>query len=305
MLALALFGCAGAPAYTPESAYAKLVGQYPHIVIASREVPPGVTFHRDLTYVRHGRRALQLDLYLPQAEHGHSIPIVLLVHGGGWRTGERKNLAALAVRLARRGYASATVSYRLSGEARYPGAVDDVRAALRWVREHAHHYRLDPGRVVLAGGSAGGQIASLVGVSAASGEVAAIVNIDGLSDFTSAVARKYEDDPAKKPSAAGAWFGGTYAEQGALWRHASPIFYVNRATPPMLFIGSGQARFSVGRDDMVERLTKNGVASKIVLLPDSPHAFWLFDPWIEPAVAAIDAFLSEHLRWQGSTPCHR
>jgi acetyl esterase/lipase len=302
-MAAALCGCTSVQQYTPETVYAKLVGQYPQIGIASREPQPGVTVHRNLTFLRRGRRALQLDLYLPHPVLGSSVPIVLLVHGGGWRAGDRNNLSSLAVRLAARGYASATVSYRLSGEARYPAAVDDVRSALHWVREHADDYGLDQRRVVVAGGSAGGQIASLVGVTSASGEVAAIVNIDGLSDFTSSEARKYEDDPAKQPSAAGAWFGGTYAEQGALWRHASPLFYVSRKTPPILFIGGGQARFSLGRVEMTERLRMYGVATDTVLLADAPHSFWLLDPWIEPTVAAIDAFLRPHLACQEPTLC--
>ena len=305
VLVAVLCGCAGTHQYTPETVYAKLVKQYPQIGIASRAPLPGVTVHRDLTYVRHGSRSLQLDLYLPQAGQGKTSPVVLLVHGGGWRSGDRDNMTAMAVRLAARGYASATVSYRLSGEARYPAAVNDLTAALRWVRAHAHVYRLDRHRVVLAGGSAGGQIASLVGVSSEHGEVAAIVNIDGLSDFTSPAARRYEDDPAKQPSAAGAWFGGTYAEQGALWRHASPLFYVNGRTPPVLFIGSGQARFSVGRDEMAERLRVNGGATQTVLLPDAPHSFWLLDPWIEPTVAAIDVFLRQHFHCPDPTHCHR
>jgi hypothetical protein len=86
----------------------------------------------------------------------------------------------------------------------------------------------------------------------------AIVNIDGLSDFTSEAARKYEDDPAKQPSSAGAWFGGRYAEKEALWREASPTFYVNAKTPPILFIGSGQARFSVGREEMIAKMDAAG-----------------------------------------------
>jgi acetyl esterase/lipase len=125
--------------------------------------------------------------------------------------------------------------------------------------------------------------------------VAAVVNIDGLSDFTSDEARRYEDDPLK-PSAAGAWFGGRFAERPDLWREASPLFHVGRATPPMLFIGSGEPRFSVGRAQMAGRLQAWGVPYRVVVLPDTPHSFWLFDPWLAPTVDAIVAFLDEHLR---------
>ena len=288
VLALLLAGCATGSDYNAATTYAKLVGEYPFISVASNAVPDGVTVVRGLTYVRYGERALALDLYLPDSARGAAMPAVLLVHGGGWRSGERGNLAPMAIRLALRGYAAATVSYRLSPEARYPAAVDDVRAAIGWLRAHAPAYHIDTGRIAIAGGSAGGQIASLVGVT---GSVQAIVNIDGLSDFTSAAARKYEDDPAKRPTSAGAWFGGSYAEKAALWHEASPIFHVTPHTPPMLFIGSAQPRFSVGRDEMVGRLAANGVPYRVVLLPGTPHSFWLFDPWLAPTITAMDAFL--------------
>jgi pectinesterase len=209
--------------------------------------------------------------------------------------------------MAQRGYAAATISYRLSPEALYPAAVQDARAAVRWMRTHAGEYGIDPHRIAIGGGSAGGQIAALAGVTdglarfdpdggpeAMSSSVQAIVNIDGLSDFTSEAARKYEDDPAKQPSSAGAWFGGRYAEKAALWREASPLFYVNAQTPPILFIGSGQPRFSLGREEMVARLREFGVPSRVVSLPETPHSFWLFEPWIGPTVEATDVFLREH-----------
>jgi len=292
----ALAGCATISQYTADSTYAKLIGHYPHIVVASSDVPPDVRAVRGLTYVRHGARALQLDLYLPRKNAANPAPAIVLVHGGGWRSGTRHNLAPMAIRLAQRGYAAATVSYRLSPEARYPAAVDDVRQSVRWLRAHAEQYGIDPDRIAIAGGSAGGQIASLVGVTGtAAGALQAIVNIDGLSDFTSAAARLHEDDPAKRPSSAGAWFGGTYAEKAALWHEASPLFYVNARTPPVLFIGSGQPRFSVGREEMIARLTEHGVASGVLVLPGTPHSFWLFEPWLAPTIDAMDAFLKQHL----------
>lgn len=286
LLPLLLAGCATRSEYTAESTYAKLAGQYPHIKIASKAVPADVSAVRGLTYARRGKRALQLDLYLPAARS--AAPAVVLVHGGGWRSGTRENMAPMAIRLAQHGFAAATVSYRLSPEARYPAAIGDVRSAIGWLRANAPTYDIDATRIAVAGGSAGGQIASRAGVT---GGVSAIVNIDGLSDFTSETARKYEDDPAKKPSSAGAWFGGTYAEKTALWHDASPINHVSARTPPVLFIGSAQARFSVGRDEMVAKLSAAGVPSRVVLLPDTPHSFWLFDPWLDPTVEAMVLFL--------------
>lgn len=292
--------------YDAAHTYDKLKRDYPFIGIAGAALPAGVSLVADQTYSQHGSHCLKLDLYLPAA--GGAVPVVLLVHGGGWRAGFRAEFAPMAVRLAQRGYAAVTVSYRLSGEAQYPAAIHDVRAAVRWVRSHAGEYRIDPQRIALAGGSAGGQIASLAGVtghlerfdpgaadSPVSSAVQAIVNIDGLSDFTSEAARKYEDDPAKKSPSAAAWFGGRYAEKSALWQEASPIQYVRPGMPPMLFIDSSQQRFSVGRDEMVSSMAQAGVATRVLILPGTPHSFWMFDPWLQTTVDATVDFLNQQL----------
>jgi acetyl esterase/lipase len=294
--------------YTAETTYAKLVKNYPFIRIARSQLPPSVRALRNITYIQRGEHALQLDLYLPAKPASAALPAIVLVHGGGWQTGVRENFTPMAIRMAEHGFAAATVSYRLSPEAGYPAAIHDVKAALRWMRAHAGDYGIDPARIAVGGGSAGGQIASLVGVtggiagfdpdgagSRVSSAAQAIVNIDGLSDFTSEAARKEEDNPAKQPSSAGLWFGGRYAEREALWREASPTFYVGARTPPILFIRSAQARFSVGREEMVEKLKAQNVPTRTVLLPDTPHSFWLFDPWLAPTVEATVAFLRMHM----------
>ncbi|WP_229260064.1 alpha/beta hydrolase [Duganella aquatilis] len=277
--------------YDAPHTYDKLVRDYPAIRIAGDALPAGVRKSADQTYAQYGARCLKLDLYRPA---GDRLPVVVFVHGGGWKAGFRSEFVPMALRLTQHGYAAVTVSYRLSGEARYPAAVQDVLAAVRWVRAHAAEFGLDPNRIALAGGSAGGQIASLAGVTAGD-DVKAIVNIDGLSDFTSELALKYEDDPKKNPSSAGAWFGGRYAETAALWREASPIRHVRAGMPPILFIGSAQPRFSAGREEMMAKMAAVGVASDKVVLPDTPHSFWLFDPWLQPTVDATVAFLHRHL----------
>jgi acetyl esterase/lipase len=275
--------------YDAQHTWDKLSPEYPFIRIASAALPDGVRKVADQTYVQYGTRCLKLDLYLPA---GQRMPVVVLVHGGGWRSGFRSEFAPMAVRLAQRGYAAVTVSYRLSGEARYPAAIEDVQAAVRWVRDNAERYGLDAKRIALAGGSAGGQIASLAGVTGqGASAVQAIINIDGLSDFTTELALKYEDDPKKNPSAAGAWFGGRYAEKTDLWRAASPINYVRPGMPPILFIGSTQPRFSAGREEMMAKMAQAGVKSDKLILPDTPHSFWLFDPWLQPTVDATVNFL--------------
>ncbi|HEX8615213.1 MAG TPA: alpha/beta hydrolase [Telluria sp.] len=296
--------------YNAATTYAKLVKAYPFIKIAAVDSNAAIVTFTGIGYAQRGTHLLQLDLYIPAQAMRNQAPVaaVVLVHGGGWRSGQRTNMAPLAARLAARGIAAAVIDYRLADEARYPAAIHDVKAALRWMRANSAAHGIDPQRIAVAGGSAGGQIASLVGVTngmekfdpdgagdAVSSDAQAVINIDGLSDFTSPAARANEDDPKKKPSAAGFWFGGSYAEAPDRWREASPIFYVTPRTPPMLFIGSAQPRFAVGRDQMVDKLTAAGVATEVVMLPDSPHSFWLFEPWIDPTADAMAAFLRIHL----------
>ena len=297
--------------YNAQTTYQKLIGSYPFISIASTEPPASVQAIKNITYVQYGNRALQLDLYLPKTAHKKLTPAIVFVHGGGWKHGYRENFTPMAIRMAEQGYAAVTISYRLSPEAQYPAAIYDVKAAVRWVRAQATYYGIDAQHIAIAGGSAGGQIASLVGVTNGeekfdqqmkggkiSSAVQAIINIDGLSDFTTETALQFEDDPNKKPSAAGAWFGGRYAEKTELWEEASPINHVTKNTPSILFIGSAQTRFSVGREEMIEKLKPLGVSTQVVLLPNTPHSFWMFDPWLEPTVNATVEFLNQQFTIQ-------
>lgn len=293
--------------YTAESTYLKEVGEFPFITVASRELPSGVREYKNLTYVRYGQRKLQLDIYAPEMAAVQQLrPAIVLVHGGGWRAGYRENFTALAQQLALRGYVVATISYRLAPEAKYPAAIYDVKAAIRWLRSNAKTYGVNPHTIAVGGGSAGGQIASLTGVTNGmryfdpqsrknhvSSDVQAILNIDGLSDFTSAAARLHEDDPRKNPSAAGFWFGGNYAEKTALWHEASPIIYVHENMPPILFINSSRPRFGVGRDEMIALMKPLNVNYRVEVFDDAPHSFWLLDPWVNPTADIIAAFLKQ------------
>src|SRR5204863_9190461 len=115
-----------------------------------------------------GYRPLELDLYLPR-EDG-PVPVIVHVHGGGWRRGSRRHpLPVLGAdfydRLAAQGFAVAAIDYRLSGEARFPAPLEDVRTAIGWVGDHGASYGLDAGQVFGWGDSAGGHLALLAGLT--------------------------------------------------------------------------------------------------------------------------------------------
>jgi len=161
-------------------------------------------------------------------------------------------MQALAIELAKRGYVTATVSYRLSGEALYPAAIYDVKSSVRWLRTHADSYQIDSHKIVIAGASAGGQIAALVGVT----------NGQGKFDPNAVV---YSAD------------------------------YVNELTPPTLFIVSSVPRFSLGYVEMANKLEFFHIQNSVIPIPNSPHSFWFFDPWLQPTANAIENFL--HTIW--------
>lgn len=297
--------------YTPAETYTKYINDYPQMRMLNGQLPEGILAFSNLTYVKYGARELQLDLYAPAPTMADERPAIVLVHGGGWRAGYRENMMPLAHQLALRGYVVATISYRLSPEAPYPAAIHDVKAAVRWLRVNAKTYGINPERIAVAGGSAGGQIATLVGMtngdekfdpqakkSKVSSAVQAIVNIDGLSDFTSEEARQYEDDPTKNPSSAGQWFGGRYAEKTALWHEASPIYHVSNGKPPVLFINSSEARFSVGQTEMIRRLEEARINYHVEKLHDAPHSFWLFYPWMRPTASMMANFLDAQFAYK-------
>ena len=117
---------------------------------------------RDLVYARAGAKDLLLDLYLPEGAP-RPLPLVVWIHGGGWRNGAKEQTPAR--RLVERGYAVASINYRLSGEAIFPAQIHDCKAAVRWLRANAAKYGLDAGRVAAWGSSAGGHLVALLGTS--------------------------------------------------------------------------------------------------------------------------------------------
>jgi arylsulfatase A len=139
--------------------------------------------HAGLTYARYGARELQLDLHRPAARSA-PLPAIVCFHGGGWSKGERGNLTLLAQALAARGFVVVTISYRLSGEAKFPAALHDAKAAVRWLRAQAATYGIDPAAIGVTGLTAGGHLAALL---ATSGGVAALEGEGGHAVHSSAV----------------------------------------------------------------------------------------------------------------------
>jgi len=124
------------------------------------DVPTGLAAYRDLAYVPGGHERQKLDLYVPAAGEG-PFPLIVWIHGGSWTYGSKED--CVPVPWALKGYAVASVNYRLSQDAAFPAQIEDCKAAIRWLRAHAREYRLDRDRLIAWGDSAGGHLAALLG----------------------------------------------------------------------------------------------------------------------------------------------
>ncbi|BFM13231.1 alpha/beta hydrolase [Simiduia litorea] len=283
---LALLAMAAKAEYSVHSTLEKIQARFPQAT--PYVVSPGVVQKSYRTY----SESYQLGMDVYRLPDQHLRPAILLVHGGGWNSGERRLWQPIAYALAQRGYVAMTVSYRLSPQARYPAAGNDLIAALESIRASAAELGINTRALFIAGGSAGGQLAALVGLQ---WPVQGIINVDGLSDFTTPLALAFENDPARDVTAASAWLGGRYEAIPEIWRQASPINAVHKHAPPMLFITGGEPRFSAGVEAMQAKLTALGVVNRRHEFKQAPHSFWLFEPWASETVAVIEQFLQARL----------
>lgn len=289
--------------YTLQSAYAKYKKDYPFIRPIKYDISKGTMRHADICYHSMDGRPLSLDIFSTTRDSELPKPTVVLIHGGGWSSGDRSLMYPLADYLAKRGYIAIPVEYRLSPEAKYPAAVDDLKNAITWILKNGRDYCIDTNKVAILGCSAGAQLAGLVGLTYGTDEtetparnrIGAIINIDGVMDFTCEQARKHEDDPARESTPASRWFGGRYSEKPELWKEASPVYYVNGNSPPIQFINSSQPRFHAGRDEVVKKMEMFSIYSEIHTFDDAPHSFWLFDPWFERTGMLVVQFLEKML----------
>jgi acetyl esterase/lipase len=248
---------------------------------------PGVTSHLGIEYAQiPGFRPLELDLYLPANAAG-PVPVVVHVHGGGWRRGSRRHpLPALGdgfyQGLAASGIAVAAVDYRLSGEARYPAAVDDVRAAVAWARSALPGYGVVQGPLVLWGDSAGGHLALLVALSGTEPGNTGPDNsglhnagVDGVVAWFPVTDLTNVGEPADPQTREALFLGVPPAQAPDLAREASPITHVHAGAPPVLLMhGDSDALVPPDQSTRFARALRDaGGAVSLVLVPGASH-FW-------------------------------
>lgn len=268
--------------YTISSATRKILQDYPYVKIAKAEMPDNMIAKYDLVYKKAGNHNLSADIYYTYSKKEITKPAIILVHGGGWRSGNKSMERYTSVQLASLGYFCMAIEYRLSPESVYPAAIHDILDAVNWIIANSSKYSIDVQKIVLMGESAGGHLASLAGIKGRNLNsqgpqietgIKAIINIDGVMDMT-VPSESGKDTVANKPSAAKQWIGFTFKEKPELWKEVSPVNYINKNTPPILFINSSIDRFHAGRDASIAKLNQLNIYSEVHTIPDSPHSFW-------------------------------
>ncbi len=213
----------------------------PH-AIAETPVVPKVT--KNLAYVPSGHERQKLDLFLPP-DAKQDCPLLVWVHGGAWKEGSKENCPAVG--MVAKGWAVASLNYRLSQHAVFPAQLEDCKAAIRFLRAHAAEYHIDKARVATWGASAGGHLVALLGTTGDKKEFDVGENLDqssavcccidwfGPTDFLhwgngSIIKSDNKDDVIAK------LFGGPVSEKTELAKQGSPITHVSKTSAPMLIM---------------------------------------------------------------------
>ena len=222
-----------------------------------------------------------MDIIAPKVREGHiPCPAIVWICGGAYRVVDRSVWLPQMVYFAQRGYVIASIEYRTSNEAQFPDPLIDCKAAVRYLKAHAKEFCIDPNRICAMGESAGGTMASLLGVTGTvadydkgdylseSSDVKAVVDYYGLTDLTDAPMNTRDDIPEW---AIQDFLGVKYTDSMA--RKASAVYYVNAAAPPFMILHGGDDTLVPVRQSeaLYCRLQKYGVDSELYILEGAGH----------------------------------
>jgi acetyl esterase/lipase len=268
------------------------------------QLPPDVEVKADLVYASPGGRDLHLDLYLPR--HGAGpFPAVVYIHGGGWRNGSKAAFRRQAAYMATKGFVGACIQYRFSGEAKYPAALHDSKAAVRWLRANAAKYRVDPDKIGAAGGSAGGHLVAMLGTTAGKlegeeGNAGVSSRVRAVAAFNPAVdlVSWGKSGPSNVDNTLVEFLGCTYPANPKLWAEATPITHVSKDSAAFLFLhGSSDTTVPYQQSlDMMKKLQASGVHAELFTAEGAKHGFFNMPPFYAPTLERMEEFLMKYLR---------
>ena len=280
---------------------ALIVSSSPQALAADLVVPEGVKFERGVEFSNVAGQHLDLDIAQPSGKG--PFPAVVCIHGGGFRAGKKESFDALCLTLAQRGYVAMTITYRLAPAFPFPAAVEDCKAAVRWLRANAAKYNVDPTRIGVTGGSAGGHLAQFLGVTAGvrefegegnldqSSAVKCVVNYYGPSDLTQSYGKSV-DAAEVLPL----FFGGNLEQKRREHILGSPLYWVNPLAAPTLCIHGTEDKYVAFEQAqwLVDRLKASAVEAELLKLEGAGHGFKGADA--DKAQAALLEFFERHLQ---------
>ena len=261
----------------------------------------------DVTYASYGDRTLEMDLYRPQGIWG-DLPAIVCIHGGGWQKGSKVNHRKVAQSLAAQGFVTASISYRLSGEARFPAQIQDCKAAVRFLRANEKEFGIDASRIGVIGHSAGGHLAALLATSAGvrelegeggnadfSSAIQAVVPMGGQTDFLSQRTRDISSDE-NRGAIWRQFLGGSQQDKPETYRLASPFVHLDRTDPPCWLITGENDDPSTRADHLREKMNELGIPHGLTIIKDAPHPFTIKQIWFDEAMEKASGFFIRHLK---------
>jgi len=261
---------------------------------------------KDLTYATYDDRELKLDLYKPKNQ-SEPLPAIVCIHGGGWKSGEKKHFGKHAQFLAEHGYVVVSIDYRLSGEAPFPVHIMDCKASVRWLRANADKYGIDPNRIGATGHSAGGHLAALL---ATSGGVEALEGDGGNAEFSSSIQAAVpmgaqsdlETDRIRSMTAqsgAAIWHAflkGPLDKNEELYQLASPRRHLDAEDPPMMFITGAKDNMDTHASPIRSDMPRLKLPTGLLVIPEAPHPFLTNAQWRELALKTAVFFFDQQLK---------
>ncbi|HUQ71822.1 MAG TPA: alpha/beta hydrolase [Planctomycetaceae bacterium] len=263
-------------------------------------LPEGARVERDVAYVSDGHERQKLDLYIPPGDNSKR-PLIVWVHGGGWKQGSKEHTPAIPA--LSQGCVVASINYRLSQHAPFPAQIQDCQAAIRWLRGNAEKYGIDPDRIGVWGASAGGHLVALLGTASdtdawekigehrdQSAKVQCVVDWFGPADFS-----LFGEIVAKPGTSVGQLIGPIDGDAKEKFRRASPVTYITHDDPPFLIMHGDQDKLVPLRqsEKLRDDLKAAGVTVELVTLEGAAHGGAQF---LEEATRSkIRGFFAEHL----------